>query len=241
MPTTPVNLLVLRRVFAAQAARGIHYRLGGKAPTLNAAPAQLDSGIDCSGEVRLLLHQATGGTLTLPDGSWNQRAWCETHLEEVPYSQALHAGNGELFIAFITPGMRGVGRIGHVWLVLGQGQSHLATTMESYGGHGIGSRPANTPVLLRQVHKCFRLPTMAGAEAQPQPSPPTEMPRPSAPSAPSTPALFLNDTAIPAARLENGHYLAPVRDILNALHLAYSPDAAQTTPMEFYLKVWPRQ
>lgn len=237
MPTTPVNVSVLRRIFAAQVARRISYRLGGKAPTLNAAPGQLASGIDCSGEARLLLHQASGGLLTLPDGSWNQRAWCEGHLKEVPYSQTLHADEGELFIAFITPNTSGAGRVGHVWLVQGRGAAHLATTMESYGGHGIGSRPANTPVLIRQVHKCFRLPTTKGLA--------TEAPllrTADAPAAPSTaPALFLNDTEIAGARLENGHYIAPVRDVLVALKLSYSPDAARSTATQFRLKVWPKE
>ncbi len=239
MPTTPVNLSLLRHVFAAQLPKRIPYRLGGKAPTLGASPAQLASGIDCSGESRLLLFQATGGALTLPDGSWNQREWAEQNLQEVPYSQALHANENELFIAFITAHVNSAGGVGHVWLVEGQPAGQDNTTLESYGGHGIGSRPANTGVLVRQVHKCFRLPTTAQTPTDPPILRTTAAPPPAPSAAPSAaPALFLNDTEIQTARLENGHYLALVRDILRALQLAYAPDPKQTTPSQFRLKVW---
>ena len=167
---TPVNLSKVLTIFSGQVLQGIRYRLGGKAPSLNATPSQLEKGIDCSGEVRLLLFQGTDGELKIPDGSWLQREWCEKNLEEVPYSQAINAKPGELYIAFITAGVKGAGKIGHVWLIAQRDGDAIAETMESYGGHGIGSRPANTGVLMRLVHKCFRVPTTATV-AKPAPTP----------------------------------------------------------------------
>lgn len=164
MPITPVDLDKILRVFSAQVLQGIKYRLGGKAPSLSAAPAQLESGIDCSGLVRLLMFQAGG--VVMPDGSWNQRDWCEKNLQEVPYSQAVTAKPGELYIAFITPNQNGAGSIGHVWFCTQRDGDAIAETLESYGGHGIGSRPANTAVLVRLVSKCFKVPTATAVKAK---------------------------------------------------------------------------
>jgi hypothetical protein len=208
MWTTPVNVARLDAIFAPQLARHIPYRLGGKAPTLNATPAQLAKGIDCSGEVRLLLYQVTDGAMVLPDGSWNQRAWAEQNLEEVPYSTALHAGEGELFIAFITAHVNGSGGVGHVWLVRGRKSGTTNTTFESHGGKGINSRPADTPVLVREAHKCFRIPTTA--------TKPVVAPQPHTPD-PFTPKLILNTIPIPGAKKENGRWMVPLGELRDEL------------------------
>ena len=160
MIKTQVNLQKLNSIFDKQVLQGIKYRLGGKAPSLNSSPPALESGIDCSGIVRLLLFQSTDGALKIPDGSWNQKDWCQENLEKVPYSRALSPEQNELFIAFITPRVNGAGKIGHVWLIAQRDGDKMGETMESYGGHGIGSRNANTGVLTRLVSACYRIPTV---------------------------------------------------------------------------------
>ena len=156
-----VNLEKLLALHAECERRGIKYGLGAKAPAMAATPAQI-ARIDCSGYVRWLLWQASGGALKLPDGSQNQRDWCEKNLREVgSYRDAAQYMTGKrLFIAFIRPGYNGCGPVGHVWLLLDgdPGMGVTAETVESYGGHGPGSRPWNARTLMREVYSVFELP-----------------------------------------------------------------------------------
>src|SRR6185312_6837948 len=81
----------------------IPYRLGGKAPNLRALPEQLTRGIDCSGEVRLLLSQSSVNHTDIGDGSWLQREWFEQNgFEEVPYESTFYSDANAVYIAFIT-------------------------------------------------------------------------------------------------------------------------------------------
>lgn len=158
-----VKLAILFYFFAQQVLTGVSYLLGGKAKTLDAGPGDTKR-IDCSGEVRLLLYKASDGKIKLPDGSWNQREYCENNWEEVSYDTVLNAKKGELFISFITAGVKGAGKIGHVWLTAQMDDDVAAETMESYGGHGVGSRRADYGTLRRLVHKSFRVPVDATPE-----------------------------------------------------------------------------
>lgn len=124
----------------------IGYSLGGKVPELNIAPSTIHQSLDCSGWERYQVFQSSG--IVIPDGSWLQREWCESNLEQVPYGPA----HDDMIIAFLTAGVNGVGNVGHVWNV------RNANTYECYGGHGVGSRPWDTPILKDHVHKAFRLP-----------------------------------------------------------------------------------
>jgi hypothetical protein len=162
-PTTllRVDLAKLHNVFDRMCLAGTTYLLGGKAPSLNAEPEDIDR-IDCSGFVRYAIYQAGNG-FKIPDGSFKQREWCEEQgLHEVAdYADInAHMTKNRLFIAFITAGVRGAGRVGHVWLIGDFDPDRGADTMESYGGHGVGSRQWNHPVLVRRVHKVFEIPTI---------------------------------------------------------------------------------
>jgi len=155
---TPINMAQLRAAFNAMNGR-VKYGLGSKAASMT-TPASSVSRIDCSGFVRWAAAQSTTPRLIIPDGSWHQRAWAEKNLKQVEYSTAV-AARGRLFIAFMTPGVKGVGKVGHVWFVFD------GKTLESYGGHGVGSRAAS--LYTARTHKCFEWPTTAAAIVQPQP------------------------------------------------------------------------
>lgn len=115
--------------------------------------AEIPSALDCSGFMRELWYYASNRQV-IPDGSANQREWARGRvgreiLREHPgslYSKACK-NRGALLLCFIDA----VDRVhaGHVWMVLG------GYTMECYGGHGVGRRLWNTPVLTREVSSVF--------------------------------------------------------------------------------------
>ncbi len=159
-PVPAVSLNALASIFDRQVLHGIPYGFGAKAKSLSMLPEKMES-IDCSGEVRYLIAQGSKQSLIIPDGSVTQREWCEVHLREVNYLDLPMADSSRLFIAFITPFKNGCGRVGHVWLVGKFDADWSPDTIESYGGHGVGSRDWNNRTLMRMVHKCFELPTIA--------------------------------------------------------------------------------
>jgi hypothetical protein len=57
---------------------GTKYDLGAKSPFLGAPESQIKY-LDCSGFERDEIYCSTG--VVIPDGSWNQREWCEKNLE----------------------------------------------------------------------------------------------------------------------------------------------------------------
>jgi len=124
---------------------GVKYKLGAKDPYLGAPSSQIEY-LDCSGFTRDEIYSAAG--VVIPDGSYIQREYFEKVLSPVPYGPA----QNDLLIFFLTAGVNGVGSVGHV------GFARNGVTYECYGGHGVGSRPWNTPVLKDHVHKAFRLP-----------------------------------------------------------------------------------
>lgn len=174
MPVPAVNLLKLETLFAQLERNGVDYGLGAKAPSLDSEPAKIKK-IDCSGFVRYALYKATkepndkDGVLTLPDGSQNQRAWCEQKTAEgelnrvANYADAAKYMTGKrLFICFIRPGFNGCGPVGHVWLLAQYNDGDngtLAGTLESHGGVGIHSRAWNTRTLVNEFYSAYELPT----------------------------------------------------------------------------------
>lgn len=157
-----VNLAELKKIHAQAERHGIGYGLGAKAPALSSSAESIDR-IDCSGYVRWLLFQASNGTLKIPDGSQNQRAWAEQNLRQVDkYADAARYMTGtRLFIAFIKPFTNGCGKVGHVWLLADgdPGAGVDAETIESCSARGVCSRRWNTGTLMREVYSVFEVPT----------------------------------------------------------------------------------
>ena len=111
----------------------IGYRLGAKAPALNARPGEDFTTIDCSGFARVALHYATHGGVLMPDGSANQYEWCVKHGMKQLSVESAKLCDGVLRVAFLLerdadPGAVGVQR--HVAFVLD------AQTIESCGRRG---------------------------------------------------------------------------------------------------------
>lgn len=126
-------------------------------------------GMDCSGYIRSLVFYASKERLLLPEGSAEQWEWLERsgmtalsgplkgydHVRPLSAADPIrtqdsHPGNlSPLYIAFIetTPL-----HAGHVWFIVD------GTTIECYGGHGVGSRPWNARPLPQEVAACYEWP-----------------------------------------------------------------------------------
>lgn len=144
--TIPWDVEKMRRLTAEAQRRRITYLFGGK-HALDSEIAGWKLGIDCSGWVRYLFKWCAG--TTIPDGSWNQAAWCESQGFK-SYGKAgylLNAGlkDGRVRLATFA------GHPGHIWLCW------MGRTYESYGGHGPGSRAWSTPGLVARVQHVFVL------------------------------------------------------------------------------------
>lgn len=151
-PTLRLAPYDISRYLGGCVAAGIGYFLGGKADDggrpLDAWPPRY-SHIDCSGWVRAALAFATQGALVIPDGSVNQREWCEGHgLKRSNYA-ALLRRDFVIRIAFIRATR--TEHIGHVYLC------YNGRTWESYGGHGPGSRSVLVHVLKALTSDVFVL------------------------------------------------------------------------------------
>lgn len=93
---------------------------------------------DCSGFARYIVYHASGGSLLLPDGSFNQADWCVAddlhqvaHYSDLSRPDVRHDPS-HLFIAFL-PARRT--KPGHVWLVT------AGLTFESYSPRGVATPP----------------------------------------------------------------------------------------------------
>lgn len=159
MSLPKIDIKKLEDVFAEMDIAGVKYGLGAKAPHLDIDPGKIKK-IDCSGFVRYAIYQATGGQLKIPDGSQNQRAWCDDQgLHRLAqYKDVLYVNEKRIFLAFIRPGHNGCGPVGHVWFITSLDGDNVPDTMESHGGVGVDSRPWNYPVLRKQVYSCYELP-----------------------------------------------------------------------------------
>ena len=149
------KLQIFLQVFRNMNGR-VKYLLGAKADPNKDSSDHSITRIDCSGYVRFSLVKM--GFNNVPDGSQNQLAWCEAkgwhRLKK--YSDVRYAAKdaGRLFIAFMKPKFIGRRQIasGHVFFL------YKGRTRESYGGHGVGSRPWNTLVLRTRACACYEIP-----------------------------------------------------------------------------------
>lgn len=150
MHTIPVDLDLLKELFDHCSGR-VRYELGEKAPSLDCDSSRIRS-IDCSGWARYAIYRATNGAVRMPDGSQAQKGWCARQGFKVSTYDADGAGrhDGALRIAFASPDP-GDEWPRHVWLIKD------GMTMESYGGHGVGSRRWNDHVLAPIVTVCYVL------------------------------------------------------------------------------------
>jgi hypothetical protein len=144
----PINLFLLQKLTHSLQINGVSYGLGSKVKL--EAPAKSIQRIDCSGLVRWLVYNCTSPHLVIPDGSYNQREWCQKMgLVSVPYNQVNQAPNlagNDLFIAFIN---KTSDHEGHVWFV------NDGETFESHHGRGVNSRKWNSRPLPQEVAYCF--------------------------------------------------------------------------------------
>ncbi|MDQ2799719.1 MAG: hypothetical protein M3Y13_08770 [Armatimonadota bacterium] len=144
----PLDPERLTRYLGTCMAQGVGYELGAKADDLTAVPPDYHN-IDCSGWVRAAVAVATDGKVILPDGSVVQNDWCAAQgLKRSEYA-ACRLADGLTRIAFIRAS--GFHPIGHVYLV------RNGRTLESWGGHGPGSRPVTTPVLRAETTDVYVL------------------------------------------------------------------------------------
>ena len=146
--SAPLDPERLRRYLATCYACGVGYELGAKAGDLLAVPPDYHN-IDCSGWARAAIAVATNGRTILPDGSVCQNDWCAEHglkRSDYPSCRLL---DGLTRIAFIRASWRHT--VGHVYLV------QNGRTLESYGGHGPGSRPVGVHVLSAETTDAYVL------------------------------------------------------------------------------------
>ena len=144
----PLDPERLSRYLGTCLAQGVGYELGGKAHDLRAIPPDYHV-IDCSGWVRAAVAVATEGRVTMPDGSVVQNDWCVSRgLKRSDFAGAC-LRDGLTRIGFIRAG--GFHPVGHVYLV------QNGRTLESFGGHGPGSRPVTTHVLSAETTDVYVL------------------------------------------------------------------------------------
>jgi len=144
----PLDPERLSRYLGTCLAHGVGYELGGKAHDLRAIPPDYHA-IDCSGWVRAAVAVATEGKVTMPDGSVVQNDWCVSRgLKRSDFAGAC-LRDGLTRIGFIRAG--GFHPVGHVYLV------QNGRTLESFGGHGPGSRPVTTHVLSAETTDVYVL------------------------------------------------------------------------------------
>jgi len=149
----PLDPERLTRYLGACLAQGVGYELGAKAHDLGAVPPDYHA-IDCSGWVRAAVAVATNGNpnkapVILPDGSVCQNDWCAAHDLKRSDFAGCRLRDGLTRIAFIRASTERP--VGHVYLV------RNGRTLESFGGHGPGSRPVTTHVLSAETTDVYVL------------------------------------------------------------------------------------
>jgi hypothetical protein len=123
--------------------KGCKYKLGAKASSLDVQLSDVRE-IDCSGFIRLILHKCG---VKFPDGSYTQGKWLEDNHFKPTTTDACKLKDGVLRIAWMLP--KDGGGIGHIAFVLN------GKTYESWGGHGVGSRPFTGVSKFQKVSKKF--------------------------------------------------------------------------------------
>lgn len=139
----------------------IPYKMGGKALSLDCDSSVLGEdvhgvmrGIDCSGFVRYILHRISN--VDMPDGSWNQRDWCQKQGFKVcPYSDCAKKDD-ILRIAFLN---KENDDAGHVWLIISGMtiESHGRSKVNGVWQDGPSRRPWNWKSLKSKVDFCFEM------------------------------------------------------------------------------------
>lgn len=151
-----VFLHSLEKDFDQLLANPCRYRFGIK-PGLTEAVTNVFSS-DCSGFTRYLLHRASSGQWSIPEGSVAQHEYLKGKLRAVVYSNAaLEADPTRLFIGFLPPRD---GEAGHVWFLIGGNAERPGTTIECHAGKGADSRPWDTPILKDRVTGCYEIPVL---------------------------------------------------------------------------------
>ena len=129
-PTLPVDIDLLKQLSDRTVQPGNQYEFGGKVSLDADSSTVAASGIDCSGYVRWLLHRATKGRVSIPDGSAVQHDWFKEHKFKLSSVASACLMDGVLRVAFLPPSSG----IGHV-LLIRDGQ-----TFESHGSAGPNRR-----------------------------------------------------------------------------------------------------
>lgn len=144
----PLDPERLSRYLGTCLAQGVGYELGAKAHDLEAVPPDYHA-IDCSGWVRAAVCVATEGRVTMPDGSVVQNDWCAAAGLKRSDFAGCRLCDGLTRIAFIRA--NGFHPVGHVYL------ARNGRTLESFGGHGPGSRLVTTHVLSAETTDVYVL------------------------------------------------------------------------------------
>ena len=131
--------------------------MGAKYEQLTADLSKTPPRLDCSGFAQEAFYLAAN--LRLPEGSWQIRDYLALSAQKANHLvERVHRGDlyskacqnrGAVLCCTIDP-VQGV-HSGQIWFVVD------GWTCESYGGHGVGRRLWNTPVLVREVNWIFVL------------------------------------------------------------------------------------
>ena len=217
----PINRKKLLATHTALTNQGVEYGYGAKAEGGSdprngkrwnhksngklSTPLSSIENIDCSGLVRLESYIATDGAFAFDDGSQSQLAQCRKLLKAVPYIDCAKKDN-VLRIAFMTPGVNGVGSIGHVWWTFN------SLTLESYGGHGVGSH--SWSVYKGKTSGCFEVPSVSGVAGA------ATMPKAPAAAILATKGAkgALDYHRLQSAKLEDGRFIIDKVEVLTALY-----------------------
>jgi len=133
---------------------GVRYGFGSKCPEalIGKLPIKFKE-IDCSGFVRTTLAYASGGSVRIVDGSYNQGEWLKAHGYKITDRENCALNDGHIRICVHHPDV--LDETGHVWVC------QNGRTLESAGGRGPCSRPWN--VMLSRGHRLDQLATLTFA------------------------------------------------------------------------------
>jgi hypothetical protein len=149
-PLIPLNLSLIKTIQSHAEIQGVEYAWGAKPCRQDPFPSDsIDvHRADCSGWWQYLMRRAG---FNFPEGSVEIHELLKTRgYEPVPNYKALSASRaGKLFLCFIEPVPRA--HSGHVWGVSD------GVTIECHAGAGVNSRPALTPVLVREFAAAYRV------------------------------------------------------------------------------------
>lgn len=153
-PNLAVTVQGLRTYLHACEAHGVKYGFGEKCPEPHLGQLPIVFGeIDCSGFARSSVKFASGGKIVMPDGSYQQGDWFAAQGFKRTDNSNCALNDGHLRVCIHHPDH--IDETGHIWFVVG------GRTIESYGGHGPGSRAWNA--VLSSGHRLDDLATLTFA------------------------------------------------------------------------------